>query len=752
VRDDFSQAVKNVLAGRVANRCSNPACRAATSGPGLEPNTFSNVGVAAHITAASRGGARYDASLSTEERSSAANGIWLCQTCAHLVDTDELGYPVELLERWKTEAEDLARTMLRQGIGSIRDSVELRLPARDSPDTLLSFANTALARVGRDVEIAELTAFLDTDKPFAWWVWTGPAGVGKSRLAVEFARQASGAWKAGFLHEPGQELLGDLRPAVPTLVIIDYAASRSSWLSDALFRLSQREHGPSIRVLILERFASGPWWDTVQRLHRMEESFEILATMHKPPRPLAGLSRGELRTLITEVATHAGTQLSSTNLEDIADHAEQIDPERRPLFGLVATLDWLDNADASAGRDDALRRLLARMDRQAAAQLAGMPGAAPKVRNLRTLATALGGIRADQYAHLLRTHHLAAGLLPELTDDLLGLRFEDLLDGVRPDILGELYVLDRLAAGDVERTIIRQLLGLAWRANEEAYAAFVGRAVGDHAEHELLIELLDVDGWQDSPVAAARLAADNIPLVGRSDHPALEWIFARLAALLEISSETAINELMVIARFRFANLVFGEGHCERANELYTDALADSDSAWSVQSGLLVNRGITWLELDNREAARSDWTNAIESDIASYEARACALNNRADLYDEDNDPESAVADRTAVLALPDTTYDRRFIALARRARARWRLKQDTAANEDIESILALPDVAVEQKMNARLLRARWLISVGRSADAMPDLEDVVASNRNFAEVEASARELLADLLASPEEEA
>src|SRR5258708_5920032 len=177
-------------------------------------------------------------------------------------------------------------------------SLDLALPVQESADTLLSFANTAIAKVGRDGELAELTAFLETDKPFAWWLWTGPAGVGKSRLAIEFARRASTSWNAGFLPEPGQESLSDLRPAAPTLVIIDYAASRSRWLSDAIFRLSQRDRGPSIRLLILERSDSGPWWDTVRRLHRMEESFEVLATMHKPPRPFGGLSRDELRTLI----------------------------------------------------------------------------------------------------------------------------------------------------------------------------------------------------------------------------------------------------------------------------------------------------------------------------------------------------------------------------------------------------------------------------------------------------------------------
>jgi hypothetical protein len=743
VREDFGQAVKTVLARRAGDRCSRPTCRRATSGPDLDPEGFSNVGVAAHITAASPGGPRYDPTLTPTERSGATNGIWLCQDDAHLVDADEERYPVELLHLWKTEAEDRARTMLDQGLSSIDESVELSLPVQESADTLLSFANTAIAKVGRDSEIAELTAFLETDAPFAWWLWTGPAGVGKSRLAIEFARRASNSWKAGFLPESGQKELGALRPAVPTLVVIDYAASRSRWLSDAIFQLSKRDRGPAIRLLILERSDSGPWWDTVRRLHRMEESFEVLATMHKAPRPLAGLCRDELRTLITEVATFTGVQLSPRDVEDIADHAEEIDPDGRPLFGLVAALDWLDNAGVSAGRNDALRRVLARMDNQTTAELASIPDAARKVRNLRTLSTALGGITVGGYAHLLRTLRPPDGLLPQLTDDLLGLRFEDLLDGVRPDILGELYVLDRLAAGDVEHIIVKQLLGLAWHTSDELYAAFVQRAIGDHAEHERVIDLLDVDGWQDSPVSAARLVADAILLLGRSDHPALEWIFERLVVLMEVSTETAIKELVAIAGFRFANLVFGEGHDDIANQLYSEVLADSDPAWSVHSDILVNRGITWDKL-HKEAARADWTAVIESDTATYEARACALNNRADIYDDDDDPESAIADRTAVLALPETTYNRRFIAHARRALARWRLNQDVAANEDIELILATPDIAPEQKMSARLLRARWLISAGEPAAAVPDLGAIVASNRNFPEIEATARDLLADL--------
>ncbi len=107
-RDGFSFSVKELLAKRVGYRCSNPECRQATSGPQQDPGKSLNVGVAAHITAASIGGPRYDSRMSPQDRRSAANGIWLCQTCAKLIDNDILRYTTEKLRRWKSQAEHLA--------------------------------------------------------------------------------------------------------------------------------------------------------------------------------------------------------------------------------------------------------------------------------------------------------------------------------------------------------------------------------------------------------------------------------------------------------------------------------------------------------------------------------------------------------------------------------------------------------------------------------------------------------------------
>ncbi len=112
MRDDFAEQVKRTLAARVGNLCSNPDCQALTSGPQDDPTKVLNVGVAAHISAASVGGPRYNPSLTPEQRCHLNNGIWLCQNCAKLIDDDLLQFTEELLRAWKTVAEYRARNAI----------------------------------------------------------------------------------------------------------------------------------------------------------------------------------------------------------------------------------------------------------------------------------------------------------------------------------------------------------------------------------------------------------------------------------------------------------------------------------------------------------------------------------------------------------------------------------------------------------------------------------------------------------------
>jgi hypothetical protein len=108
MRDDFSQEIKEILAKRVAYCCSKPNCRQLTSGPSTDPKKALNIGVAAHIMAASPGGKRYCSTQTPEERKNIINGIWLCQNCAKLIDSDDQKYTVDILINWKYQSEAAA--------------------------------------------------------------------------------------------------------------------------------------------------------------------------------------------------------------------------------------------------------------------------------------------------------------------------------------------------------------------------------------------------------------------------------------------------------------------------------------------------------------------------------------------------------------------------------------------------------------------------------------------------------------------
>ena len=105
MRDDFLQRTKDLLAKQAGHRCAHPHCGKPTSGADESGTDSINNGVAAHITAASVGGPRYDPDLTGEQRKDASNGIWLCQDHAHAIDADEGGFSAETLRAWKRQAE-----------------------------------------------------------------------------------------------------------------------------------------------------------------------------------------------------------------------------------------------------------------------------------------------------------------------------------------------------------------------------------------------------------------------------------------------------------------------------------------------------------------------------------------------------------------------------------------------------------------------------------------------------------------------
>jgi tetratricopeptide (TPR) repeat protein len=208
MRDEFPDPARRVLASRAGNRCS--ICGAPTSGPQDDALKAVNVGVAAHITAASPGGPRYDPALSPEERGSASNGIWLCQTHAKLVDNDPRRFTAEQLRASKEEAERKAQTRIgmpiesEAGISITESIVAGDIVAGDKVTTTVNIQTAAYTRLtslhqlppppgdftGRSKDLDELLTAVGQAGAAISGMY-GMGGVGKTALASKLAEELS---------------------------------------------------------------------------------------------------------------------------------------------------------------------------------------------------------------------------------------------------------------------------------------------------------------------------------------------------------------------------------------------------------------------------------------------------------------------------------------------------------------------------------------------------------------------------------
>ncbi len=171
MRDNFTMKVKNILANRVGCKCSNPDCMVITSGPGTDKDKIINIGVASHISAASEGGPRYHADMTDKERKSVDNGIWLCQTCSKLIDSDVVRYPVEKLKEWKEKAEQNALSEIegKRNLNKvIKNGKELK---QEHTVIIKSFGENIQGNQGQNHEIIDLRDFFDgrfLKKEYTW--------------------------------------------------------------------------------------------------------------------------------------------------------------------------------------------------------------------------------------------------------------------------------------------------------------------------------------------------------------------------------------------------------------------------------------------------------------------------------------------------------------------------------------------------------------------------------------------------------
>jgi tetratricopeptide (TPR) repeat protein len=572
---------------------------------------------------------------------------------------------------------------------------------------LLSAYTQSIDLVGREPEMAELRAWLATERDIAIQVRTGKAGTGKTRLAFDVcdkllneskaAATEAEKWQAGFVN--GDQLANLTRNAGarwgwerPTLAVVDYAAERTEALYRWFGQLADfaPTDGPPLRILLMERKADAEsgWLQTA--LGSGVSAARAIRAMLDPEKPV------ELPGLVLPEHRHAVLDGVFAKLDSpIRAPAMGADPDfdqrlaeatfgGEPLFLMMAAL---LAAETSLPQVLALPRTeiaheVAKREIGRVRRLANERGLDPSfLAHMVAYVTLCQGSTWGPLLDAVETEARelkrglakgAAAVAEALTDALPGSGAAP--EPIRPDALGEAVVLQTLGnpRADGPSVVLRAFGQLG-----APVAAFVIRTAQDFAGAGYEQPL----AWLDALIEGGAvdtdqlwLIADELPGPSRSQSSlALARhsvrIFDRIANMLAEETKQGRAERIPGLALAYNNLALSLSEvgqreaalapAKKAAELYRDLAARAPHAYQPALAMALNTLANRLsEVGQREAALATAQEAVairrelaaKAPDAYRPALAMALNNLAIRLSEVGRREAALAPAEEAVAI------------------------------------------------------------------------------------------------------
>lgn len=387
-------------------------------------------------------------------------------------------------------------------------------PRRFTPEA----ANTDFC--GRDGEMKKLRDFCLSPEEFRWWAVTAPGGSGKTRLLRELAEEMQQEnWAVMWVGQSEYtdityEKLGQTRHNL--LILSDYAGEHVKPLTDWIDRLSALEGkgGPKRRLLLAEREAAtnrpgaedmgsaaaslvrNTWYDRMKAPDMAHGNLDTLQ-YGRPGEflPLEPLAEKSLREVMRSYAAKVHhRELTDGEAGDLYAALEKIDPGLcRPLYAMFIADAFVENGDVRKwDRDQVLGTLLEREKRHLVGRQMEFFGCQNEkkrlmnaVEKLRLYATVHGGASVGETGAwpLIREAAEREDRSPVDFLQFLQLTADDSsdddgealrVDPVRPDLLGEYYVVTEL------RRALPLLFAPGWMMDGPR-GAFLARLVQDYA-------------------------------------------------------------------------------------------------------------------------------------------------------------------------------------------------------------------------------------------------------------------------------
>jgi hypothetical protein len=350
--------------------------------------------------------------------------------------------------------------------------------------------------VGREVETAGLLSFAQSDEGaprLQFGLICGPAGQGKSRLALEVCQKATVSMHAGFLPRGKAPRHGwaQWQPAAPTFIVIDSASGRAQEIREILsdLTLPSRLLNHHVRVLILDREGglararkegsnfSGfrTWIDTLiggdpLDAQRIKAAFAFENVLEPVADPWAVMC-----------TVFRARDVKPPERDGLMSALQLIDPNMSPLFAILVADSFASGAVQQGDRFQFLISTIHRPDLlpleyELRENVLNLVAAATLTRGLDVLdlPDLFDALESDKLlAPFFRPRNDDLNIVLESATRLTGRRDGTLLFGLQPDLLGETLVLSRCQLDGNTPRRIETLRELAWRAGKPGQTGFL---------------------------------------------------------------------------------------------------------------------------------------------------------------------------------------------------------------------------------------------------------------------------------------